>query len=571
MPAIENLRDMLNASAEKYGGKAAYLYKERLGGPYLEISFEQFRNDVYCLGTALLDGGFSGCRMAVIGENRYEWIVSYLTVACGLGVIVPLDRELPPHEIAALIKRADLDAISYSSKVAGKLREALSLLAEEGVDAASIRLISMDEPPEDLGALHLHALIEKGRKLRAAGTRRYDKLPIDPDEMRILLFTSGTTGLAKGVMLSHRNLCSNVQATAVYVDLDRLSGEKVGLSILPMHHTYEFSANVLGSLYQGGTLAFCEGLKHIVKNMGEAGTTYMIAVPLIFENMHSKIWKKAEKEGRADKMRALLKMIKNLSRIGAIDKRLAKRTARMFKEVHEAFGGRLELMIAGAAAIDPDVISDFNAMGFRMVQGYGMTECSPIIALNPDYAVKAASAGLPLPGTELYIDEPDEAGVGEIVCRSDSVMLGYYKDPEETAKVLSQDRWLRTGDYGYLDASGYVYITGRKKNVIVTKNGKNIFPEEVEYYLCRSRFIKEAVVSGKTDDKSGDLIVSAEIFPDFDAAGEAGADDEEKLRALLRQEVEACNDSMPMYKRIKAFSVRQTEFEKTTTRKIKRW
>ncbi len=571
MAAIENLRDMINASADKYGEQAAYLYKEKPGGPYLEISFEQFRNDVYCLGTALIDAGFSGCRMAVIGENRYEWIVTYLAVACGLGVIVPLDKELPPQEIAALIKRAELTGITYSSKVAGRLREALNILESEGTDVSSIRLISMEKPPVDLEVLHLNTLIEKGRKLRAAGTRRYDRLPIDRDEMRILLFTSGTTGLAKGVMLSHRNLCSNVLATAVYVDLDRLNGPKVGLSILPMHHTYEFSANVLGSIYQGGTLAFCEGLKHIVKNMGEAGTTYMIAVPLIFENMHGKVWKKAEKEGKADAMKALVRMIKNVSRIGIIDKKLAKRTARMFKAVHEAFGGKLQLMIAGAAAIDSDVISDFNAMGFRMVQGYGMTECSPIIALNPDYAVKAASAGLPLPGTELYIDEPDEAGVGEIVVRSESVMLGYYKDPEETAKVLSSDGWLRTGDYGYVDASGYVYITGRKKNVIVTKNGKNVFPEEVEYYLSKSPYVKEVVVSGKTDEKSGDLTVSAEIFPDFDAAAAAGAVNEELLKELLHSEIEKCNDSMPSYKRVKAFTVRDTEFAKTTTRKIKRW
>jgi len=571
LPAIENLRDMMLSSAEKYGSQAAYLYKERLGGPYLKKTFEDFRDDVLRFGTALMDAGFTGCRMAVIGENRYEWIVTYFAVSCGLGIIVPLDKELPPQEIAALIKRAELTGITYSSKVAGKLREALNILKDEGCDIDPIRLISMDEPPEDLGALHMQAMIEKGRKLRAAGTRRYDKLPIDPDEMRILLFTSGTTGLAKGVMLCHRNLCSNVQATAVYVALDRLPGAKVGISILPMHHTYEFSANVLGSLYQGGTLAFCEGLKHIVKNMQEAGTTYMIAVPLIFENMHSKVWKKAEKEGKADKLRTLVKMIRNLSKIGAIDKKLSKRTAKMFKEVHEAFGGKLELMIAGAAPIDPDVIGDFNAMGFRMVQGYGMTECSPIIALNPDYAIKAAAAGLPLPGTELYIDEPDDAGVGEIVCRSDSVMLGYYRDPEETAKVLSPDGWLRTGDYGYVDQNGYVYITGRKKNVIVTKNGKNVFPEEVEYYLMKSPYIKEVVVSGKNDERTGDLTVSAEIFPDMDAAAAAGADSPEKLHELLKDEIEKCNDTMSSYKRVRAFTVRDTEFEKTTTRKIKRW
>lgn len=570
MSKIENLRDMLDYAAAKYADQAAYLYKTRTGGTYQPLSFTDFREKVYAFGTCLLDKGFLGCRMAVIGENRWQWVLTYLAVANGLGTIVPLDKELPSHEIAALIKRSSLTAITYSAKVSGRLTEAMELLASEGYDTASITLISMDEVPEGVSALSQPALIEEGLRLREAGRTAYDTLPIDASEMRVLLFTSGTTGLAKGVMLSHRNIVSNVEATAVYVSLDRIKDQKVGISLLPMHHTYEFSADVLGSLYQGGTLAFCDGLKYIVKNLQEAGVTYMIAVPLIFENMHSKVWKKAEKSGKADKMRMALKMVKAVSKFGKLDKKLVKQTRKLFKDVHEGFGGKLKLLIAGAAPIDPNVISDFNAMGFNMVQGYGMTECSPIIALNPDYAAKAAAAGLPLQGTEVYIDQPDEQGVGEIVCRSESVMLGYYMDPEETAKVLSPDGWLRTGDYGYMDKDGYVYITGRKKNVIVTKNGKNVFPEEVEFYLCRSPFIIEAVVSG-VETKDKDLTVTAEIFPDWQAAEEAALSQNLTVEQLIKNEIEKANDSMPSYKRVRDFHLRETEFEKTTTKKIKRW
>ncbi|MCF0151663.1 MAG: AMP-binding protein [Firmicutes bacterium] len=571
MQKLTNLREMLEFSASEYGDQPAYLYKTRTGGAYIPISFKEFKEIVFDLGTALKERGFMDCRMAVIGENRWEWIAAHLAVSCGLGVIVPLDKELPAHEIAALIRRAGVNSITYSAKIAARLREALAILAEEGVDTKAITLISMDVPPEGIDALYIKDLITEGENLRSGGNDTYETLPIDPDEMRILLFTSGTTGLAKGVMMSHRNLCVNVQQTALYVDLKKISSGRVGLSLLPMHHTYEFSADVLGSLYQGGTLAFCEGLKHIVKNMQEAEVSYLIAVPLIFESMHKKIWKKAEKSGKAEKMRAALKMIKAITRFGTLDKKLAGKTKKLFKEVHEGFGGKLSLLIAGAAPIDPGVISDFNAMGFTMVQGYGMTECAPIIALNPTYANKPAAAGLPLPGTEVYIDQPDESGVGEIVCRSQSVMLGYYMDPEETAKVLSDDGWLKTGDYGYMDAAGYVYITGRKKNVIVTKNGKNIFPEEVEFYLGRSPYILETVVSGRPSDDGTDLVVTAEIFPDYDEAQKKAAEEGISLEQLIRNEVEKANDAMPAYKRVRSIVLRESEFEKTTTKKIKRW
>jgi len=538
------------------------LYKKKLGGDYLPISFQQVREDVEALGTALAGQGLSGLRIGVIGENRYEWVISYLAVANGLGVVVPLDRELPAHEIAALMERAELSALIYSSKVEQKITEALSQVERE------VLLISMDSDRRQGETLSLSELMQIGRQRIKDGDRQYIDAVVDPERMSMLLFTSGTTGLAKGVMLCHRNIASNIYNMSKYVDLTVRQGQQIGLSMLPMHHTYEFTCTIMASFYQGATIAFCEGLKYIVKNMEEAEVTYMIAVPLVFENMHQKIWKQAEKSGKADKMRKAIRMIRTLS---YIDKKIQKRTMRLFKEVHAALGGHVRLMVAGAAPINPSVINDFNAMGITMLQGYGMTECSPIIALNPDQCARASAAGLPLPGTEIRIFEPDENGIGEIICKSESVMLGYYKDPEETANVI-RDGWLYTGDYGYFDKDGYVYITGRKKNVIVTKNGKNIFPEEVEYYMNQSPFIAEVVVGGEKEDETGESVVWASIYPDHETILEQkGVLGEEELKALLKAEIDRLNEQMPFYKRVKRFRIRETEFDKTTTRKIKRW
>ncbi len=559
---VTDLKDILNSSAALYGDRTAYLYKERLGGDYLPISFRQVRDDVDALGTALWDEGLSGRRVGVIGENRYEWVISYLATANGLGVVVPLDRELPAHEIAVLMDRAELSALIYSSKVEQKILEALLLVKNP------VMLISMDSDRHQGETRSLWEMIRSGSRRIAEGKRHFIDAAVDPEKMSMLLFTSGTTGLAKGVMLCHRNIASNIYNMSKYVDLTVRQGQQIGLSMLPMHHTYEFTCTIMASFYQGATIAFCEGLKYVVKNMEEAKVTYMIAVPLVFENMHQKIWKQAEKSGKADKMRKAIRMIRTISHI---DKKIQKRTMRLFKEVHAGLGGHVRLMVAGAAPINPAVINDFNAMGITMLQGYGMTECSPIIALNPDWCARAAAAGLPLPETEAQIFEPDENGIGEIICKSQSVMLGYYKDEEETAKVL-RDGWLYTGDYGYFDKDGYLYITGRKKNVIVTKNGKNIFPEEVEFYLNSSPFIAEVVVTGEAEEDTGESIVWASIFPDREAILEQkGALSDEEIRSLLKAEVDRLNEQMPFYKRVKRFRIRDTEFDKTTTRKIKRW
>ncbi len=552
---IRDLKDMICTSAELYQEKAAYLVKDKPGGVYRPISFRQLKEDIDSLGTAFMDLKLTGKKVALIGENRYEWIVSYLAVANGMGVIVPLDRELSSGEIRNLLERAEVEAIIFSAKVEHKVFDAL-----EGVEGVNC-VISMDAAFENNNILSLKQLLERGRKLIAEENRYFIDAQIDPEEMHMLLFTSGTTGMAKGVMLSHKNICANVYNMSQYVNV---SDNQIGLSVLPMHHTYEFTCHNMTSLYQGCSIAICEGLKYIVKNMAEAKATVMLGVPLIFESMHKKVWKKAEATGKADKMRAAIAVSKTLNKFNI------KAAKKLFKTVHQGLGGHMRLLIVGAAAVDPQVVSDFNAMGITMIQGYGMTENSPIIAVNMDRYHKDAAAGLPMPGTEIKIIDKDENGVGEIICKGDSVMIGYYKDPEETEKVL-RDGWLYTGDYGYFDKDGFLYISGRKKNVIVTKNGKNIFPEEVEFYLGKSDYIKEVLVFGEEDEKSGETIVFAEIVPEYSAIEEKfGKLSEEALRKLLKKVIDETNDDMAVYKRVKRFKVREEEFEKTTTKKIKR-
>ncbi|MDD4121366.1 MAG: AMP-binding protein, partial [Eubacteriales bacterium] len=492
----------------------------------------------------------------VIGENRYEWVVTYLSVVNGVGVIVPLDRELPSQEVHNLLERAEVTAIVYSSKVDSVVEEAI-----KGIQTIEY-IISMDTPEHTGNKLSMKKLQRAGKRLLLEGQRNFVDAEIDPEIMSSLLFTSGTTGLAKGVMLSHKNITSNVYNMSKYVDV---SHNDTGLSVLPMHHTYELTCHVFTCIYQGCCIAICEGLRYIVKNIAEAKATVMLGVPLIFESMHKKVWKKAEESGKAEKMRTAVRISKNLGKFNL------RSTKKLFKAVHQAMGGNMRLLISGAAAIDPEVIEDFNAMGFTMFQGYGMTENSPIITVNKDRYFKPASVGLPMPGTEIKIIDQDENGVGEIICKGDSVMIGYYEDPEETNKVLV-DGWLYTGDYGYFDRDGFLYISGRKKNVIVTKNGKNIFPEEVEFYLNKSDFINEVVVWGQEDEKSGDTVVYAEIFPDYATIEEThGKVSENELKHIIKKEIDAINERMPLYKRVKRFEIREEEFEKTTTKKIKRY
>ena len=564
---ITTLKQMVEESTQMFAERPAFLVKKEKGAPYSEITYRQLGHDIDALGTRLLDMGLAGEKIAVIGQNCYEWVVTYYAVANGTGIIVPLDKELSQEEIHTLLDIAECKAIFYTQEYAKYVKDydipfkiEMKVYGDRTDETETLPERQEGEP------LRWEHLVGEGEALLAQGRTEFRDAVIDPDAMSILLFTSGTTEAAKGVMISHRNIASNVIATrkiANVTEVDRT------LSILPIHHTFESTMGMSLVIYIGASAAFCEGLRHVVKNLCEAQSTVLVGVPLIFESMYEKIWKQAEKSGQAAMLRKGIKLNRTLSAMGIHAQN------KIFKSLYEKFGGKLRLLITGAAGIDPRVFRGFEDLGFTVMQGYGLTECSPLVAAAPDFFnryKKAGSIGPVIPGGEMRIDDPDADGIGEVVYKGENVMLGYYNMPERTAEVM-EDGWFHTGDLGFLDPEGWLYITGRRKNVIVTKTGKNIYPEEVEMYLDRSRYIQESLVYGmETDD---DTLVSAQIRPAYDVIfeefGEDYKDKDEKIYALIKEAVQDVNEKLPIYKRVRNFSVRADEFVKTTTKKIKRF
>ncbi|HHW47843.1 MAG TPA: AMP-binding protein [Clostridiaceae bacterium] len=556
---IENLKDMLNSSVELFGNRPAFLVKRHGSQTYEPVLFKEFYNDVYAFGTALMNLGLKGKKIALIGENRYEWAVSYLAVINGTGVIVPLDKELPENEIESLLKRSRASAIIFSGNKAQSIENITKKI--DFIDY----YINMDADEDNNNVLSFSKLLKTGAKRVEEGDRSFIDAEIDNTALASLLFTSGTTDKAKAVMLSHKNICANIMAMCSMVYIDE---KDTFLSVLPIHHTYECTCGFLCQIYRGSTIAYCEGLRHIVKNLQESKATVMLGVPLIYETMYKKIWEQAGKNPKMLKKLKLGIKISNLLKKVNIDI-----TKKLFAPIHQNFGGHIRLFISGAAGIDPVVAKGFRDFGIHLIQGYGLTECAPIVALNRDVYFKDDAAGLPLPGLEVRIQNPNDEGVGEITVKGPNVMMGYYEDPEMTAEVM-HDGWFSTGDLGYIDEDGFVHITGRKKHVIVTKNGKNIYPEEIETLLNRSPYIKESLVHGKEDSVYGDVVVSAIIVPDMEVINEKFKDNplsQDEIRELIHKEVKAVNKSLVTYKYIRDFQLREKEFEKTTTRKIKRY
>lgn len=556
---ICDLKDMLAQSVKLYGDKAAFLAKSSADNLYHPITFRQFGEDVNAMGTALIHLGLKGKRIAIIGENRYEWSISYLATVNGTGIVVPLDKELPENEIENLLIRSHANAIFYT----GKNHEEMEKLAAR-LDFVEY-CINMDGSESNGKMLSFHKLLEQGHKLLQDGMRDFLDAEIQAEEMSILLFTSGTTDMSKAVMLSHKNIAANLMAMCSMLYID---DKDIFLSVLPIHHTYECTCGFLCQIYRGSTVAYFEGLRHIPKNLQESKTTMMLGVPLIFEAMYKRIWDQAAKKpGTVKKLKTAIKISNFLLKFG-IDLR-----RKLFAQIHESLGGHVRLFISGAAGIDPEVAKGFREFGISLVQGYGLTECAPIAALNRDIDYKDDAAGLPLPGLQVKIDAPDAEDVGEIIVKGPSVMLGYYESPEYTAKVL-RDGWFYTGDLGFMDKDGFVHITGRKKNVIVTKNGKNIYPEEIEVLLGRSFYVLESMVYGKEDPSSGDIMVAAAIVPNqekIDADASTGVLPSNNAEDVLHEVVKKINKELVGYKHIKHFHIRTEEFQKTTTKKIKRY
>lgn len=559
---ITDLKHMLNTSVELYGDNVAFRQRFEKDKPFREITYKEALKDINGLGTALIAHGLKNKRIAVIGENCYQWATSYLAAVCGTGIVVPLDKELSSEELKQLVIEAEVSAVLFTKKYEKMFRE-MKASADTGIEV----LVNLNAPSEKDGVLSWEELIAEGKKLIAGGDRSFIDAEMYADEMSVLLFTSGTTGIAKGVMLSHRNICEDLMSAPTILNVNTWD---IFFSVLPVHHTYECTCGFLMPLYKGASIAYCEGLKYIVKNLAEVQPTMLLAVPLIFENLYNNIMKNVRKQGKEKLVRKVLSVNKVTKKVGIDLNKL------LLKDILKVFGGRMRVLISGGAAIDPAILEFFNDLGFISVQGYGLTECAPMAALNPDgrKTMRNSSVGHLLPGMEVKIEDKNEEGIGEICLKGANIMMGYYNMPEETAKVI-QDGWFHTGDLGYVDEDDFIYITGRKKNVIITANGKNVFPEELEYYLGRSAFVSESMVWAQEDSSGQDTVIVATIKPDMEevegAIGKEASEDPAQVEKLLWAEVDKINESLPLFKKIKKITVRREEFEKTTGKKIKRF
>ena len=553
----ENLKVMLEKSGELHGDRPAYIFKTNEPGKFREITHKEFRDDINALGTKLINLGLKDKRIAVISENRYEWGVVYLAVVAGTGVIVPLDKSLPDNEIESLIIRSGVEAIFYSSKY----NDIMNKIKEQGNTQLKY-FVSMDIDKEENGILSQKELIAEGKKLIDEGNEKFLKAEIDNEKMSIMLFTSGTTAMSKAVMLSHKNICANLKDITSVI---KLYPEDRFLSFLPLHHTFECTVGFLYPISIGGSIAFCDGIRHIAENIKEYQITAMISVPILFEAMYKKVIKGIEKKGKLETVQKGIKISNALLKIG-IDVR-----KKLFKDIHDTLGGKVRLFVSGGAALDPEAEKGFNDLGFTMYQGYGLTESSPVIAAEDDKYRKIGSIGKAFPSLDVKIDEPNEEGIGELLAKGPSIMLGYYDNEEATKETVDSEGWLHTGDLAKIDKDGYIFISGRKKFVIVLKNGKNIYPEELETLVNKIEGIKESFVYGKPED-DGDYKICAKIVYDKDIVKEIyKTDDENELKEIIWKEIKKINKTMPAYKYIREISLTQTELIKTTTQKVKRF
>ena len=553
---IANLKDMINKSVEKFADRPAYVFKTDKKGEFKEITYKQLKNDIDSLGTALINLGLQDKRVAVIGENRYEWGVTYLAVVNGTGTIVPLDKALPANEIESLIIRSGVEAIVYSSKYDEIMNE---LKEKKNTDLKYF--ISMDLEESENGIISFKKLMVRGNELLENGDKRFVDSKIDVEAMKIMLFTSGTTSKSKAVMLSHKNIASNLMDISSVL---KVREDDRFLSFLPLHHTFECTTGFLFPLSVGASIAFCDGIRHIAENIKEYDITFMVSVPVLYESMCKKIMKSIKDQGKGTTVNIGMKVSNALLKVG-LDVR-----EKLFKQIHDSLGSKLRLLVAGGAALDPDTEKIFNSLGINMVQGYGLTESSPVIAVEDDKYKKIGSIGKALPTLDVKIDNPNEEGIGELLVKGPTIMLGYYENEEATKETIDKDGWLHTGDLAKMDKDGFIFITGRKKFVIVLKNGKNVYPEELEILINKIAGVKECFVYGKPED-DGDYKISAKIVYDKEIMKDAyDVESEDDIKEKLWQEVKAINKTMPKYKYIKGIIVTEEELVKTTTRKVKR-
>ncbi|MBO4816303.1 MAG: AMP-binding protein [Clostridia bacterium] len=560
----KTIKEIFIRSREKFANDVFILEKFNPKESFKEITFKEFTDDVISFGTALTKKyKLKDERIIIIGENTYNWYVSYMAMLCGAGIAVPVDKELPPNEIENLINRSKATAVIYSSKKKEVIKKIEDNLPEIKY------FIQMNSDEKLVGrSVGFNTVLNQGRKMVEAGDNSFMKIEIDPEEFKVLIFTSGTTANSKGVMLCNRNLAENINAVNPYVKIDE--NDRL-FSVLPLHHTYESTIGFLLPFSTGSSIAVCQGLKYIVPNLKETNPTSLIAVPLLIENLYKKINKTIEKSGKTGIVNSMIHVTNALKGVGVDIKK------KVFSEIYENLGGKLRIIVSAAAPIDPKIGKWITDIGISFIQGYGLTETAPIAALTPEFDLKVGSAGKAVVCAELKIDNPNEKGEGEVLIKSKTLMLGYYEDEDSTNEVIELDkegnRWFHSGDVGYLDNDGFLYITGRSKNVIVTQNGKNIYPEEIELLLNKIPEIKESMVYGKEIEGEKELVISAKVIPNYDEIKEKYNKDlsDEEVYNLIWDKIKEVNHSLTSYKAIKNLEIKKDEFIKTTTMKIKRY
>ncbi|MBQ4104309.1 MAG: AMP-binding protein [Clostridia bacterium] len=551
---VNNFKELLESSARLFPARPAFKIREK-DGSISEMKYPKLLNIVNALGTALCSLGLKAKNIAVMGKNSHKWCIAYFGITNGTGVVVPVDKELMAEDVLNILTVSDSKAMFVDDKSYEKLQEIKDRLPQD------FTFIGLDEIE---GIKNVDELIKLGEELLEKGDRTFLDAEVDSDGLGSLLFTSGTTGMAKGVMLSQRNIVEDIIAVKKVV---KITPDDTILSVLPLHHTYESSLCFVQLMYTGGCYCFCEGLRYITRDMQDYQPTIFVTVPLMLEKMHAKILKKVHEKKVGKFALTLGKMVQD----GFVSNLMEK----IFAEVKKTFGGKLRLIIVGAAALNPEVAKDFKTFGIPTYIGYGLTECAPLVIGNNDHLMLPDSVGVPLPGVEAKIYDPDDNGVGEIWVKGPMVMKGYYKDEAATKAVLTEDGWFKTGDMGTVDEQGCYRIVGRCKNVIVTKNGKNIYPEEVEYHLNNHPFVSECIVFGADCDEAEEgTQVVAKIFPDIQAITaklkDKQAPSKEELQQIIGDVIKEVNKKLPKYKNIRDFDIRDIEFVKTTTAKIKR-
>ena len=539
---ITDLKDMLKKSGEKYGEKIAYKIRQENG--YKEITHNEVRKMVDGLGTKLIDMGLKDKRIAVIGENRYEWEIAYLSIVCGTGTVVPLDKSLPENELESLIERSKAEAIICSQKYVEILKKTKLKY-----------IISMDLEKDNDGIISQKRLISEGIQLVKSGNTSFTNAKMDNEKMSIMLFTSGTTSISKAVALSHKNICSNLMDISSILDVN---SSDVFLSFLPLHHVFECTVGFLFSLYVGAETVFCDGIRHIPENLAEYKVSVMASVPAIYERLFKIIKKHLEKQGKVEQILKDEEKYKDSS---------MEKKKEVFKEIHDLLGGNIKLFISGAASLEPSIEEKFRRLGFNMVQGYGLTETSPVVAIGNKKYHKTGSIGKCVPSDEVKLLDINKDGIGELAVKGPNVMLEYYENKEATEKVL-KDGWFQTGDLARIDEEGYIFICGRKKSVIVLKNGKNIFPEEMETLINKEDGVEESFIFGKPISKDpNDIKIFVKIV--YNKESFEGKTETE-IKEYFNEKIKSINKTMPHYKAIRGIIISDKPLIKTTTNKIKR-